>query len=231
MTVPSKLTMLVQVGPNSYDEQVVQFNPTELTFDKGVHLAEITVPGLDAPLQQFVRGNAEKLTLELFCDSTEQGMGLGARSVTEETDKYFQLVKIVPELHAPPVVTLFWHDEFPGNRPHEAWGNHRRNSFTGVAENVRQRFTLFSPEGVPLRATVTLTLREWRPLEEQLHELNLSSPDRTHRHRLAQAQTLAGLAASYWQRPGQWRELARANGIEDPRRLRAGVLLDIPSIR
>lgn len=231
MSIPAKMTMLVQVGPNQYDEQVVQFNPTELTFDKGVTLAEITIPGLDAPLQQFVRGNAEKLTLELFCDSTEQGAGLNARSVTEQTDKFFQLVKIVPELHAPPVVTVFWHHEFPGNRPHKAWGNHRRTSFSGVAETVRQRFTLFSPEGVPLRATVTLTLREWRPLEEQLHELNLSSPDRTHRHRLQQAQTLSGLAGRYWQRPGQWRELALANRIEDPRRLREGLLLAVPSIR
>lgn len=231
MTLPAKITLMVQIGPNEYDEQVVQYNPTELNFEKGVQLAEIAIPGLDAPLQQFVRGNAEKLTLELFCDTTEQGIGLGARSVTEETDKFYQLVKIVPELHAPPVVTVFWHDQFSGNNVHPAWGSHRRVSFTGVAESVRQRFTLFSPEGVPLRATVTLVLREWRPLEQQLDELNLSSPDRTHRHRLAEGQTLAQLAARYYQRAGQWREVARANQIEDPRRLTPGGVLGIPSIR
>lgn len=231
MTIPAKLTLMVQIGPNQYEEQEVQFNPTELSFDKGVQLAEITIPGLDAPLQQFVRGNAEKLTLELFCDSTEQGIGLNARSVTEETDKFYQLVKIVPELHAPPVVTVFWHDQFSGNNVHKAWGSHRRTSFTGVAENVRQRFTMFSPEGVPLRATVTLILREFRPLEQQLLELNLSSPDRSHRHRLAEGQTLSGLASRYYQRAGQWRELALANAIEDPRRLLPGAVLTIPSLR
>jgi len=230
MTIPAKLSLMIQVGPNAYDEHVLTYNPAEMTFDKGVQLAEIGIPGLDAPLSQFIRGNAEKLTLEIFCDSTESGMGLGANSVTEQTDKLFQLVKILPEVHAPPIVTVFWHEEFPGNKLHKAWGNNRRTSFTGMAESVRQRFTLFSPEGVPLRATVNLVLREWRALEEQLHELNLSSPDRTHRHRLAAAQTLPSIAQRYWQRPGLWRELALANTIEDPRRLRPGVLLDVPPL-
>ncbi len=231
MTIPAKGTLMVQVGPNAYEEYEIQFNPTELTFDKQTQLAEIGIPGLDAPLQQFVRGNAEKLTLELFCDTTDQGTGVNARSVTNETDKFYQLVKIVPELHAPPVVTFFWHDEFSGNRVGPQYGNHRRTSFTGVAESVRQRFTLFSPEGVPLRATITLTLREWRPLEQQLYELNLSSPDRTHRHVLGAGESLSALAARYYERPAEWRRIALGNGIEDPRRLAAGAALVIPSIR
>ena len=44
----------------------VQYNPGEFTLDKQVTLGEAPIPGLDAPLQQFVRGNAEKLTLDLF---------------------------------------------------------------------------------------------------------------------------------------------------------------------
>lgn len=121
MSLPVKGSLLVQVGPYEYEMYDVQFNPTELAFDKQAQLAEIAIPGLDAPLQQFVRGNAEKLTLELFCDTTDQGIGIGARSVTSETDKFYQLVKIVPELHAPPVVTFSWNDEFPGNRVLPQW--------------------------------------------------------------------------------------------------------------
>ena len=60
-------------------EQIdLQYNPTELSWDKSAQLAEITIPGLDAPLQQFVRGQAERLTLELFFDTTDHGMGKGA---------------------------------------------------------------------------------------------------------------------------------------------------------
>lgn len=233
MTIPAKGSLLVEVGDGATLEFLdlpIQYNPTELSFEKQTQLAEITIPGLDAPIQQFVRGNAEKLTLEIFCDTTDDGTGVGARSVTEETDKYYQLAKIVPTRHAPPTVTFYWNDRFPGADLDEKWGNQRRNSFTGVAESVRQRFTMFSVEGVPLRATVTLVLREFRPIEEQLHQLNLSSPDRTHSHVLRAGETLPAIAARYYDRPGEWRRLADANGIEDPRRLQPGRVLEVPRI-
>ena len=81
---------------SSFIDCSIQYNPTELSFDKQAQIAEITIPGLDAPIQQFVRGKAEKLTVEMFFDTTDEGMGVGARSVTEETDKIYQLVKIIP---------------------------------------------------------------------------------------------------------------------------------------
>lgn len=230
MSIPEKGHLLVEVAPNSFLSYPVQFNPQELSFEKQAQIAEISIPGLDAPLQQFIRGNAEKLTLELFCDTTDDGMGANARSVTEETDKFYQLVKIIPTRHAPPVVTFSWNRKFPGDSLDRNWGNQRRNSFTGVAESVRQRFTQFSSEGVPLRATVTLVLREYKPIEEQLRQLNLSSPDRTHSHVLAVGETLSTIAAHYYQFPGEWRRIAEANDIEDPRRLETGRMLTIPAI-
>ena len=230
MSIPSKGQLFVEFSDTEYELYDVQYNPTELSFDKQVQLAEIAIPGLDAPIQQFVRGNAEKLTLELFCDTTDQGTGANATSVTRETDKFYQLVKIVPKRHAPPVVTFLWHYKFPGDSLHEALESQRRNSFTGVAESVRQRFTMFSPEGVPLRATVTLVLREHRPIEQQLLEIKPSSPDRTHSHVLSVGETLSAVAGRYYDRPGEWRRIAEANGIEDPRRLRTGQVLTVPRI-
>jgi hypothetical protein len=235
MTMPAKGRFKVQVGPkpNNIITYHVQYNPTELQFDKQVTIAEINVPGLDSPLQQFVRGNAEKLTLEIFCDSTDKGMGINAESVTRETDKYYQLVKMIPALHAPPIVTFLWNDKsFPGDALDPAWGGQRRTSFVGLVESVRSRFTLFSPQGVPLRATVNLVLREWRPLpvEKKLAQQNPSSPDRTHRHVLRRGETLSAVAGDFYERAGDWRPIADANGIEDPRRLAAGLPLTVPAL-
>jgi hypothetical protein len=230
VSIPAKGTFEVWFSDTKLDEYVVQYNPTELTFDKQAQIAEITIPGLDAPIQQFIRGNAEKLTLELFCDTTDDGMGVGARSVTEETDKFYQLVKILPNRHAPPIVTFSWGKKFPGNSLGEAWASQRRKSFTGVAESVRQKFTMFSPEGVPLRANVTLVLREYRTIETQLQEINPMSPDRTHGHVLTVGETLSAVAARYYDRPGEWRRIAEDNDIEDPRRLQPGQVLRVPRI-
>lgn len=230
MAEPARAKLMIQWAGRSEEEISLAYNPTELSFDKGVQLAEITIPGLDSPLQQFVRGQAEKLSLELFFDTTDDGMGAGARSVTEETDKVYALTRIEPSSHAPPLVRFVWGQAVPGRYLPQASGNHRRESFRGLVENVKQRFTLFSPEGVPLRATVTLTIREFVPLHEQLTRANKRSPDKTHAHVLRERETLANVAAESYLRPQQWRPIADENGIDDPRRLAPGRLLRVPAL-
>jgi len=49
----------------------VSFNPTEYTLNKGAQIAEVAIPGLDSPILQFVRGQTETLSVDLFFDSTE----------------------------------------------------------------------------------------------------------------------------------------------------------------
>jgi hypothetical protein len=260
-------------NPDDLDEIPVQYNPTELNFEKSVQFAEVTIPGLDSPLQQYVRGQAEKLTVELFFDTTDFGMGDGATSVTWETDKIYQLTKIHPELHAPPICTFFWNESFPGSSIGKGasttgaaaadtrnattqiadapgggagaatqaaagsgagstpLGNQRRNGFKCVVESVRQKFTLFSPEGVPLRATLTVTMREYLTLAELLGQANLASPDRTHAHVVTQGETLSAIANLYYGKSATWRPIADENDIEDPRRLRPGTPLTVPSLR
>jgi nucleoid-associated protein YgaU len=208
----------------------VQFNPTEFSLDKSAQIAEIAIPGLDSPLLQFVRGQNEKMTLELFFDTTENGTGKGATSVTTYTDRMYELVKIEPSRHAPPVCTFYWNDKFPGSDISDNIGNQRRSYFDFVVESVKQKFTLFSSEGIPLRATVTLTLREYKTLDLQLRQLNLQSPDRTQSHVTQRGETLAGIAALHYLRPGEWRRIADSNGIEDPRRLTPGTFLTLPPI-
>jgi nucleoid-associated protein YgaU len=79
-----------------------------------------------------------------------------------------------------------------------------------------------------LRATLSVTLREYKTLEEQLAHLNLMSPDRTHSHVIQSGETLSGLAARFYQNPDNWRFIADENQIEDPRRLTVGTFLTIP---
>lgn len=231
----AKATFLVKWDkqpPEPPERIEVQYNPTELSYDKSGQFAEIAIPGLDAPLQQFVRGQAEKLTLELFFDTTDQGMGTDATSVTKLTDRIYQLVKIEPTRHAPPICTFIWNGPFPpGSSISDASGNQRRDGFTCIVESVKQKYTLFSAAGVPLRATLTVALREYKTLDDQLAQLNLNSPDRTHSHVIQRGETLSGIAGEIYRRPGDWRLIAEANNIEDPRRLTAGTFLTVPPIR
>ena len=226
-----KASIVATYSDGSMDIMDVQFNPTEFTLDKSAQIAEIAIPGLDSPLLQFVRGQNEKLSVDLFFDTTENGTGAGAVSVTTLTDPVYSLVKIEPDGHAPPVCTFIWNARFPGSNLPAVAGNQRRTSFQCVVESIKQKFTFFSPEGVPLRATLSLVLREYKTLGEQLDQLNLSSPNRTHSHVTRRGDSLASVAGRYYQRPGEWRAIADANVIEDPRRLMAGRFLRVPPIR
>lgn len=211
----------------------VQFNPAEFTLNKGVQLADINIPGLDMPVVQFVRGQAETLALDLFFDSTEEGMGGSAKSVTERTDKFYQLIKIDRKLHAPPVLRFVWGGtNFPGSKFTGDWSSQSRtDGFRCVVESVRQRFTLFSPQGVPLRATLSVTLREYRTLEQQIDEIRLESPDHTHARVVRRGDTLARISQEAYGDPRQWRRIADHNRLEDPLDLRPGAVLEIPPLR
>lgn len=197
----------------------VQFNPTEYSLTKGAQIAEIAIPGIDSPILQFVAGQNEKLTLDLFFDTTlpDETHGVGTvKPVTDYTKKVYQLVKIHSTTHAPPKVRFIWGKGL---------------AFVAIVESVTQKFTLFDPEGVPLRATLSVTFREYKTLQEQLKELNLQSADHTKRHVVVQGETLAGIAAREYGNPALWRVIADKNaGLGNLRRLPAGLELRLPPL-
>jgi nucleoid-associated protein YgaU len=196
---------------------VVRFNPTEYTLNKAAQIAEIAIPGIDSPILQFVRGQNEKLTLDLFFDTTEFGMDESARDVRNETRSIYQLVKIQPDTHAPPRVRVTWGEGM---------------SFVAIVESVQQKFTLFSPLGIPLRATLSVTFREYKTLDDQIAELNLRSADHTKRYVVQAGDTLSRIAAQVYRDPRAWRAIADQNAalVTNPRRLRPGIELEIPPL-
>ena len=196
----------------------VQFNPTEYSLTKGAQIAEIAIPGIDSPILQFIAGQNEKLSLDLYFDTTlENGMGEEAKDVTQYTKKVYQLVKIQPKTHAPPRVRFRWGQGL---------------SFVAIVESVTQKFTLFNPNGVPLRATLSVTFREYKTLQDQLKELNLQSSDHTRRHVVVQGETLAAIAAKEYGDPSVWRVIADGNTdrLDNLRRLRPGLELRLPRL-
>lgn len=216
----TKAILLVETGRGTPQTLEVQFNPKQLDYDRTAQFADMNIPGLDVPITQFVRGNGESLTLDLFFDTTDEGTANRARSVNELTDPFTQLVLMEPQRHAPPVCTFLWGPNSPN-----------RKSYRCVVEAVKHRLTMFSTEGIPVRATLALKLKEYRPLEEQRPRTNLTSPDRTHAHIVVRGERIADVAALHYRDPNTWRAIAIENHIEEPLRLEAGRVLTVPPLR
>jgi len=193
----------------------VQFNPEEYTLNRETTFAQLAVPGLSAPVVQFVAGNAQTLEMELLVDTTETspagGPGADVRSLVREVTG---LMDINPQLHAPPPVVF-------------AWG---QLTFTCVLTRVSQKYILFLPDGTPVRARLTVTLSEYRNVELEAKEVKRQTVDYTKVHVVVDGDTLTLIAFREYSDATAWRPIALRNGITDPRRLEVGTVLSIPRL-
>lgn len=198
------------------------FNPERYTVAKSAQYAEIAIPGLDSPVVQYIRGQAEKVTMDLLFDTTDKGMVENVQDVREETNRVFSLLRVNGHMHAPLRVKL-------------EWGTDKRVICFGtktspwlVLESVNQEFLLFSPAGIPLRAKLNVSFKEAWTVEQQLQETGRQSSDRTKLRAVQAGETLSQIAYLEYGDPAQWRPIAEANRLNAPDDLPAGLVLTIP---
>jgi nucleoid-associated protein YgaU len=196
----------------------VKFNPKDYVIEQSNLFAEIGIPGLEAPILQYVRGNTEKLTFDLLIDETDRKPGSSERNAMRQADAIQLLARVEAERHAPPICTF-------------AWGH---DVMEGVIESVRRQFLLFDPDGTPVRIQITLGVKRYRTLKEQIGTMNRQSPDRTKTYVVAQGDTLPAIAfraygdATLWRGIAAWKQ--NAARIADPTRLQPGLILEIPRV-
>lgn len=198
----------------------VLFNPEEYSLNRDVNYAQIAVPGLSGPLLQFVHGNMQTLEMELFLDTYEEHRA-GSRTMNQAGDdvrvqvrRVTDLMNIDSSIHAPPVL-LF------------TWGS---LSFTCVLARANQRYIMFRPDGVPVRARVTVTFNEFRNSELEAKEVKRETADYTKTYLVLAGETLSVIAGREYGNPKLWRPIALANGVRDPHRLQPGLRLVIPRL-
>jgi nucleoid-associated protein YgaU len=196
-------------GKNKDTKIEVLFNPAEYSIEKSNQFQSTPIVGLNTPLTQFTNGNARTVTMDLFFDTYEKN-----EDVRDYTNKVFALLQIDSELHAPPICEFFWDSSI----------------IKATVEKVSGKYTMFLFNGIPVRATLNVTFKEYATLSEQLSGVKLSSSDKTKIVTTQQGDMLWQLAAKQYGDPGLWRNIADANNIDDPLAIEAGIELNIPSI-
>jgi LysM repeat protein len=186
----------------------LRFNPTEYQLQKANNFAEIPIPGLESPPIQFVRGSAEKLTAEVLVDTSDTLADVRVAYVNALRG----LMDLNRELHAPPIVRFTWDTEV----------------FRGVLESLNVTYVLFTPEGIPLRAKLSMSLKEYRPVDIQIKQNPTASPDFEKTYVVKRGDTLSGIAFALYRDTTVWRAIAQNNQIQDPRTLQPGQVLQLP---
>jgi hypothetical protein len=251
-----KATIKIVAGSQSVVGQSipVMFNPTDYQITRNMSYAEIGVPGLAMPLLQFVRGEAQVLTLELFLDASDRvgssplaaassavssAASPGAVSVSSNSNSGInptdpgQWQQLGTSPYCEHRLLALRHLVELDSELHApcvvmfSWAGDR---FQGVVTSYTEKFTMFDDGGHLLRARVSLSLKSYTAAETQFQQINPQSPDRTKTHVVQIGDRLDAIAADVYGDPEQWRVIATANGITRPRILVAGTLLVIPPL-
>jgi hypothetical protein len=222
--VPVK-AMIVSVDP-PFLTIPCQFNPSEIRFSKGANWNDGTTQGegdatpslakRNVPKSFFKHGQAPRLSMSLFFDTSETGR----MDVRYYTDMLVALTLINP-------LTKVSGEERP-SLVKFIWGMFSASltmSFTGYIPSVDLTFSLFLPDGTPVRAEAEIELIA---VSSMLPFQNPTSRSEARQMWVVtEGQTLDWIAYQTYGDPAQWRHIADANGLLDPRNLKPGQVLKL----
>ena len=193
-----------------------QFNPKELTIAKAAKWERKPTRGSKkAGPPQFTGADPCKLTVELFFDASDKHDG----SVVEAVEALLGCCMPTDESHGkkkdyPPLVVF-------------QWG--KITGFTAFITTVSAKYTVFSSDGTPIRATCSVAMEEMPSAPAGQNPTSGALAARRS-HRLVDGDSLASIAYREYNDAAMWRQLAAYNDIDDPRRLRPGTILLLPAL-
>lgn len=192
-----------------------QFNPKELTVTKSAKWSrDPQRKSKSSGVPEFKGAEPCKLAVEMFLAATDS--------------KDASVVKTVEQLFACCVPTTDSHKSEKPSPPWVIfhWGD--LTGFTAYIASVAVKYTLFTPGGMPIRATATVNLEEMAKAPKGQNPT--SGALAAHRlHTVVAGDSLQSIAWREYGDPTMWRAVAERNNIEDPMQLPAGTALLVPS--
>jgi hypothetical protein len=206
----------------------VQFNPESLKVSFANQVANKAQGGTGdqsaGPAgRQFVGAGTTKLSLQLWFDASVPGKDGNhlndVRRLTKEVTYFMEPKDYQGDKNKklPPGVRF-------------AWGSF---TFDGIVDSIEETLEFFSRDGHPLRASISLSMSQEKILVPAFTDsgtiAGARKPAGTQPLAAAKAgDSLQNLAAAAG-KSGSWQSIAAANGIENPRNLAPGQLLDLHS--
>lgn len=220
-----KAKIIYKVGGSSPETIDCQFNPQTLTIvkrvdwraGKGESASVEPRPELNSPELFFGGGNPAEFSLDLIFDTTRLN-NQDVRGFTNQLLKLTLMGSGNPKHkdEDPPLVQFIWGELV---------------LFIAVIKKVEINYTLFLASGIPVRARAKVDFIQ--AFDEDGAQGSQNPTTRTSArktHLVQQGDRLDYLAYLEYGQPGLWREIASANGLDDPMDIHPGQVLVIPSL-
>jgi len=213
-----------QISEESGDANTFEatINPEKYTHKFGLQYSGATdgggAIGKSAAVTKFSKAEAEKLDFSITLDGTGVVPDTDMDTVADQIAKLRDIAYDYDgDTHEPNPVKIVWGDGLEG--------------FFGRLTSMSVDYTLFHPDGAPLRAKITLSFVEAVTEGMEAVEANRSSPDMTHMVMVRDGDTLPLLCHRIYNDAARYLEVARINNLDGFRSLMPGTLLRFPPIR
>ena len=206
----AKLTLRPKTGGGLALE--LPYNPETLEVAASAEYRDITTED-GVPGKQYMGRSSRTTSVEARLDARAL-----ARPVAQTVEQVFGWLSPTAASRArgapaPPLLALSWGKQW----------------FDAALTSASARYTMFAEDGTPVRAVLTLGLTE---VELPVKRQNPTSGSVVGRrsHRVVAGDSLHSVATAEYGDPRRWRDLAIANGVDDPLVLPPGTLLLLPDV-
>ncbi|MBS1663837.1 MAG: hypothetical protein JST68_22520 [Bacteroidetes bacterium] len=202
---------------------VAPINPETFTKNFKVSVDQQQGHGNEGTEIRYRSTAPEEFRLEFILDGTRTMEGYSGKTsdyitkpVTKQLQDFLDCAYYVDGgIHRPNFLIVMWGSDV---------------KFRCVLANVDINYTLFEPDGSPLRVKINATFLHHKSREEILAESKLTSPDLTHYRKVTQGDRLDNMTYNIYNDPGFLSEVGAYNGLTTVRRLKPGVQLSFPPL-
>lgn len=205
------------------DEFKTLINPEKYTFKYKVELNKDQPPGTSAGAPQYIRTLPEDIDLEFIFDRT----GVFKNAVSSNSDDKNEAGIMDDINHFKKVVLDYNGDEHKPNYLVITWGT---LLFKCVLSEMDITYKLFKPDGTPIRALVKAKFKGFVEDVLRVAKENNSSPDLTHVRMVQEGDTLPLMTFRIYGDSKYYLEVAKANKIQNFRKLKVGQEIFFPPI-
>lgn len=208
----------------------VMFNPSNYTRKFAITYDDKQAPGTSGLPQKIKEIKPGDFQLEFVIDGTGTVASIDvsnakaaeiAKDDVEKVDVITKLdefrevcIMMRSDTHRPPFLRIVW----------------GKMTVDCVLLSCDIKHTLFDKKGVPIRATISATFKEAISDEMRVAQEKKNSPDLTHKRIVQEGDTLPLMTYRIYGDSKYYLQVAKANGLKDFRKLKAGQEIFFPPI-
>lgn len=214
-TTPSLSSLTSQKG--SKGEVRFMFNPSSYSVTKTATWRRgQAVKAPSSAMPEFIGSEPAKMDLDILLDHSDRD----TPTVTRDVDTLLSAVMPLRE-------TL---DKDRPSPPWAVFGWGSRIPMVAIITSVSATYTLFKPDGTPIRAMCKISLEEVPTSPPPRQNPTSGSESTLRQHTMTAGDTLPSIARDAYGRASAWRSVAEYNDIDDPWALRPGDTILLPAL-